>query len=83
MVQGVILFPQGIDHLSPSNIKLLEVAWQLLVDHSLLIEGSKLGSWAETIQNGVETCRRLFPSLTGRESADLVSEPAFREYAKG
>ena len=84
MLQAPTLLPQGIDnHLSPTNVKLLEVAWQLVVDHILFLEGPKLGSWAEAIQPGSETCQRLYPSLTSREVADLMSESAFQEYAKG
>ena len=64
-------------------MKLLELAWQLVADHSLFLEGAKFGSWKEAILAGMETCQRLHPSLIRENAAIIASEAAFQEYAKG
>lgn len=71
--------------LSAPQVKLLEIAWQLVADHSLQIESSKLGAWAKDITPAVQACQKLFPSLFS-ENANveaLTDEAAFHQFAIG
>ena len=70
--------------LSAQDVKLLEVAWQLIADHSLQIESSRHGTWEESVVPALESAKQQLSILSPERNlaAYWLTEAAFRQYAR-